>query len=372
MGTLLSFAISGIFINPDHLQHINTTTSLIHYLTHELIDASKNESFDQLIHPIILQEPELFSHICSTLQTNPNLFHDFMTHLFQTASYPIFQSAFEFNNTYPSNITIFDLWKLLQMTKHSLLLNNNWITNAYFVDNKLYINSDLCTWNALICSYNTSDSQHSVTLQSADFNINFAQVPSFLSEIYIDTRSYSDNSTAFQYIDLSNFDPSCNIKVLTIIVFNGVLIFGDHTLPASLKDLRIESDIGYIHSYVKLWQVGGNIETLTIISRRRIEYSDLFGIENMMNLKYLYADVSHTAVNELRYKLTHTDLILINKTKNNSVNKNFEKLFESTSNQFVGNDAFRDVLWWGSAALVVGIFVVGVITLMLLLTYGVL
>ena len=238
-----------------------------------------------ILYLIMRNEPQLFEKIF-----HQNIPRDFVKHFVKatTLSLETFLDFEIFNVQHArmSNITL-DLWKLFKMINIDYIFRN-------FVNQILFDQ----VRQKLVIQTKPISNLMTIRLRGGPKNVDFSQIPSFLTKIKI-----VSDSNCFQSINLSSIDTStsCNLQSLVIHIKNGSIILPEYALPSTLISLEIRGLSNHINNakitdYEHLWCIGGHIEYLSIRESIKMQKSDFVGFDNMINLQCMDSNFHSAAI----------------------------------------------------------------------------
>eukprot|EP01084_Bolivina_argentea_P056539 103457_1 len=292
-------------------------TTIEHMMKHD----SYSELFQNILHPILTQQPQLFNTIMHKIlsqQPHSKLGQYFVI----TATKPIFDKYIIFNND--NYTTSNEIWKLLKMVDHHWLFSHSLFENiSYDINgsNKFHVDLNI-----------SSNFRNFAYYQNTSIDkINWSEIPRFIRSI---KAHYLSND--FIKVDLSSIDQSCSVTKLTIAMRNGVIILPDYQLPSSLKMLTLvhKNGIGIFRiDFTKLWTICSNIKQLGIY-QRRMKLSEFNGFEHMKKLKLFQGNFCNVVLAKISIKINA-------RYKNASIS--FEQLKIESNCLFLGSVPYSNM-----------------------------
>eukprot|EP01083_Nonionella_stella_P164923 547407_1 len=256
---------------------LSLTTAIVDYL-------NQNDTVDSFgdIMKSILDDPVLFPSIITKL-AQENRTTILLQYLSKHASLELFKSLVVLDDYSRDDAqAIHDAWKYLRFLNingpnHLIHINGQNKNES----NKLHITMETSKKFMVQLNYNNQE------LTSGKDVMQWSHIPSFITSLTV--VYYTGFGRAINGnidIDLTSFDPSCNLNTLVISFTNGWIHFPDYSFPSSLTNLAIT---GGVIDYQRLWKIGRSIQYLQL-NGMRMDLTAFDGFENMIHLRALYVN----------------------------------------------------------------------------------
>eukprot|EP01083_Nonionella_stella_P148133 468434_1 len=257
---------------------LSLTTAIMDYLNqNRTIDSSGD------IMKSILDDPVLFPSIITKL-AQENRTTILLQYLSKHASLELFKSLVVLDDYSRDDAQgIHDAWKYLRFLNingpnHLIHINGQNKNES----NKLHITMETSKKFMVQLNYNNQE------LTSGKDVMQWSHIPSFITSLTV--VYYTGFGRAINGnidIDLTSFDPSCNLNTLVISFTKGWIHFPDYSFPSSLTNLAIT---GGMIDYQRLWKIGRSIKRLEFTGMG-MSLADFDGFENMIHLNELYVEM---------------------------------------------------------------------------------
>ena len=280
--------------------HHRSNRTLLELIVRDLVPS---KAFEDVFHPLARDQPQLFSNIMSKALDHGDK-HGFIMKFIKALPKELFDEyvIVQNQNKFKQPLSKFDLWKLLLMVNRNLVFDS-FIKNASYIPeiNKFLVIAKIKSSRLRIkCAGGVC--------------INWSHIPPYLRSVQVKYLSLRYN-----VIHLLNLDKSSNLTSLEIRLTHGFILFPYDSFSVNLKILKLDAPLQSI-IFGKLWSVSEHIEELSVYDHADIvtviDDHDIFGIENMINLKKIKLTCCNSSMNRFAHliKTQFEDAGIGNKT----------------------------------------------------------